>query len=101
MDPSKRRFDRGNDGTAPEGHSAEARNSRQLSREFTRFIIAKSYFKVRHTFRGARAEARDKMIPGWSLAGELARLTAHLLATRKFSPKVTLLVIRAARVALN
>ena len=33
------------------------------------------------------------MIPGWSLAGELLRLTAHLPSySTKFAPKVTPLV---------
>lgn len=36
------------------------------------FIIAKSYFKVRHTFRATRG--RDKTVPGWSLAGELSEI---------------------------
>lgn len=85
---------------------AKAWDSPTYPRARASFYYCEKLFQGSSYFRG-RAEGRgeegvgDKTFPERSLAGELPGLTAHLPATTNFASKVTALLARAARVALN
>lgn len=79
--PSKRRPGRSNEGTAARGHFAGASSSDPANLvELTRFIIAKSYFKVRHTFRKRRrGEIKWFRDEAWQVNSRDWRRTCQLL----------------------